>query len=58
MRAGLAAVKLGASENDFVAAMMGSAISAGSEYVGMEPLVSAAAAPASRTAPGVAAKLR
>jgi Xaa-Pro dipeptidase len=41
MRAGLAAVKLGASENDLVAAMMGSAISAGSEYVGMEPLVSA-----------------
>jgi Xaa-Pro dipeptidase len=41
MRAGLAAVKLGASENDFVAAMVGSAIKAGSEYVGMEPLVSA-----------------
>ena len=41
MRAGLAAVKLGASENDLVAAMMGSAIAAGSEYVGMEPLVSA-----------------
>jgi Xaa-Pro dipeptidase len=41
MRAGLAAVKIGASENDLVAAMMGSAIAAGSEYVGMEPLVSA-----------------
>ena len=41
MGAGLAAVKAGASENDFVAAMVGSAISAGSEYVGMEPLVSA-----------------
>jgi Xaa-Pro dipeptidase len=41
MRAGLAAVKTGASENDFVSAMVGAAISAGSEYVGMEPLVSA-----------------
>lgn len=41
MRAGLAAVKVGTSENDLVAAMMGSAIAAGSEYVGMEPLVSA-----------------
>ena len=41
MRAGLAAVKAGASENDLVAAMMGAAITAGSEYVGMEPLVSA-----------------
>jgi Xaa-Pro dipeptidase len=41
MRAGLAAAKMGASENDLVAAMMGSAIAAGSEYVGMEPLVSA-----------------
>jgi Xaa-Pro aminopeptidase len=40
MRAGLAAAKSGASENDLVAAMMGSAIAAGSEYVGMEPLVS------------------
>jgi len=36
MRAGLAAVRAGATENDFVAAMMGSAIAAGSEYVGME----------------------
>jgi Xaa-Pro dipeptidase len=41
LRAGLAAVKVGASENDLVAAMMGSAITAGSEYLGMEPLVSA-----------------
>lgn len=41
MRAGLAAVKEGASENDFVSAMVGTAIAAGSEYVGMEPLVSA-----------------
>ena len=40
MRAGLAAVKAGASENDLVAAMMEAAIAAGSEYVGMEPLVS------------------
>lgn len=41
MRAGQAAVRVGASENDLVAAMMGSAIAAGSEYMGMEPLVSA-----------------
>ncbi|SFH77973.1 M24 family metallopeptidase [Bradyrhizobium sp. cf659] len=40
MRAGLAAVKLGASENDLVSAMVGTSIAAGSEYVGMEPLVS------------------
>ncbi|MBD1552944.1 M24 family metallopeptidase [Pseudomonas typographi] len=40
MRAGLAAVKAGASENDFVAAMLHASISAGSEYMGMEPLVS------------------
>ena len=40
MRAGLAAVKVGASENDIVAAMMSAAITAGSEYMGMEPLVS------------------
>jgi Xaa-Pro dipeptidase len=40
MKAGLAAVKLGATENDLVAAMMGAAIAAGSEYMGMEPLVS------------------
>jgi Xaa-Pro dipeptidase len=40
MRAGLAAVKVGASENDFVAAMLQASIAAGSEYMGMEPLVS------------------
>ena len=40
MNAGLAAVKIGASENDLVAAMMQAAIAAGSEYMGMEPLVS------------------
>ncbi|EJN16156.1 Xaa-Pro aminopeptidase [Bradyrhizobium sp. YR681] len=40
MRAGLAAVKPGASENDLVSAMVGTSIAAGSEYVGMEPLVS------------------
>ena len=43
MRAGLVAVKEGNSDNDFVAAMMGAAIAAGSEYVGMEPLASAGA---------------
>ena len=40
MRAGLGTVKAGASDNDLVSAMMGTAISAGSEYVGMEPLSS------------------
>ena len=40
MRAGLAAVRSGASDNDLVAAMMEAAIRAGSEYMGMEPLVS------------------
>jgi Xaa-Pro dipeptidase len=40
MAAGLAAVRAGACENDLVAAMMGAAIACGSEYVGMEPLVS------------------
>ena len=39
MTAGLAAVAAGASENDVVAAMMGASIAAGSEYVGMEPLM-------------------
>ena len=39
MRAGLAATKVGASENDVAAAIMGAAIAAGSEYVGMEPFV-------------------
>ncbi|MDQ1196055.1 Xaa-Pro peptidase family protein [Agrobacterium sp. SORGH_AS 787] len=40
MRAGLATIRVGATENDLVAAMMGSAIAAGSEYLGMEPLFS------------------
>lgn len=40
MKAGAAAVKPGNSENDMVAAMMGAAIAAGSEYMGMEPLCS------------------
>lgn len=40
MKAGSQAVRAGASENDLVAAMMGAAIAAGSEYMGMEPLVS------------------
>ncbi len=39
LRAGLDAVAVGASENDVVAAMMAAAISSGSEYVGMEPLM-------------------
>jgi Xaa-Pro dipeptidase len=39
MKAGLAAVAIGASENDIVSEMMGKAIKAGSEYVGMEPLM-------------------
>jgi len=40
IRAGAAAVRPGNTENDVVAAMMGAAIAAGSEYMGMEPLVS------------------
>ncbi|MFF7710327.1 M24 family metallopeptidase [Pseudomonas sp. NPDC007930] len=40
MRAGMAAVRAGASENDLVAAMLQASIAAGSEYMGMEPLVS------------------
>jgi len=40
VRAGLAAVRVGATENDLVAAMMQAAISAGAEHMGMEPLVS------------------
>ncbi len=40
MAAGLGCVAAGARDNDLVAAMMGAAIAAGSEYVGMEPLVS------------------
>ncbi|MCB2051229.1 MAG: aminopeptidase P family protein, partial [Novosphingobium sp.] len=42
MKAGLGAVKAGATDNDLVAAMMHAAIKAGSEYMGMEPLVSTA----------------
>ena len=38
--AGLAVLRAGASENDIVAEMMRAAISAGAEYMGMEPLVS------------------
>lgn len=40
IRAGLAAIRIGATENDVVAAMMQAAIAAGAEYMGMEPLVS------------------
>ncbi len=40
LEAGFAAVRIGASENAIAAAMLGAAIAAGSEYVGMEPLVS------------------
>lgn len=42
MKAGLSAVRAGATDNDLVAAMMEAAIRAGSEYMGMEPLVSTA----------------
>ncbi|MGH7660244.1 MAG: M24 family metallopeptidase [Vulcanimicrobiaceae bacterium] len=40
MQAGLAAIRTGATENTIVAAMMSASIAAGSEYLGMEPLVS------------------
>jgi Xaa-Pro dipeptidase len=40
MRAGIRAVREGASENDLVAAMLQASVAAGSEYMGMEPLVS------------------
>jgi Xaa-Pro dipeptidase len=40
LRAGLAAVAVGASENDVAAAMLAAAVGVGSEYLGMEPLVS------------------
>ena len=40
IRAGLDAARPGATENDVAAAMMHAAISAGAEYLGMEPLVS------------------
>jgi Xaa-Pro dipeptidase len=39
MRAGIAAVREGASENDAAAAIMSASIAAGGEYVGMEPFV-------------------
>jgi Xaa-Pro dipeptidase len=39
MRAGIAAVRAGASENDVAAAIMSASIAAGGEYVGMEPFV-------------------
>ncbi|MCU4180407.1 Xaa-Pro peptidase family protein [Bosea sp. BH3] len=39
MLAGLSATRIGASENDVASAIMGAAIKAGSEYVGMEPFV-------------------
>ncbi len=40
MVAGLDAVAAGVDENALVAAMLGTAVAAGSEYLGMEPLVS------------------
>lgn len=40
IRAGLDAIRVGATENDLVAAMMQAAIAGGAEYMGMEPLVS------------------
>jgi Xaa-Pro dipeptidase len=40
MTAGLGAIRAGASENEVVAAMISAAVAAGSEYLGMEPLVS------------------
>ncbi|MBL8671184.1 MAG: aminopeptidase P family protein [Alphaproteobacteria bacterium] len=40
IRAGMAAIKPGRTENDLVAAMMQAAIAGGAEYMGMEPLVS------------------
>ena len=39
MRAGLAAARAGASENDIASAVMAASIKAGGEYVGMEPFV-------------------
>lgn len=40
MQAGLAAIRAGVTENKLVAAMLAASIAAGSEYLGMEPLVS------------------
>ena len=39
MRAGLAAVRAGASENDVAAEILRASVTAGGEYVGMEPFV-------------------
>ena len=39
MRAGLAAVRAGATENDVAAAILQASVAAGGEYVGMEPFV-------------------
>jgi Xaa-Pro dipeptidase len=39
MKAGLGAVRIGASENDVAAAILSAAVSAGSEYLGMDPFV-------------------
>lgn len=39
MQAGLAAVRIGASENDVAAAILQASVAAGGEYVGMEPFV-------------------
>src|SRR5690606_6795485 len=39
MTAGLLATRAGASENDIASAVMGAAIKAGSEYLGMDPFV-------------------
>jgi Xaa-Pro aminopeptidase len=43
MRAGLEATRAGVSENDIAAAIMGAAIKAGSEYLGMDPFVTSGA---------------
>lgn len=40
MQAGLTAIRAGATENAIVAAMLSASVAAGSEYLGMEPLVS------------------
>jgi Xaa-Pro dipeptidase len=39
MRSGIEATAAGATENDVASAVMGAAIAAGSEYVGMEPFI-------------------
>lgn len=43
MRAGLAATRIGVSENDIAADIMAAAVRAGSEYFGMEPFVTSGA---------------